>query len=127
MYVANVYVKSQTKVLYSQSRASLEEKFGAACALDSITYLQCCQWRVWLKDKGLAEATIAKRVKVARSVFRAGVKGGEARGPHQSGSNGRARVKKRGVGRRRRSGGRGTGRARYGSPRPCLLEARGVM
>lgn len=73
-YLANANVKPQTKVVYAQAQASLVERFGAACVLDSITHLQCCQWRMWMKEKGLAEATIAKRVKVARSVFRAGVK-----------------------------------------------------
>lgn len=43
-------------------------------ALSEITALECDRWRQAMREGGLAEPTISKRVKTARQVFRQGVR-----------------------------------------------------
>ncbi|MBS0187881.1 MAG: site-specific integrase [Planctomycetes bacterium] len=69
-------VKPGTRTTYTQAKAGLESHFGADRLLASISTLDAERWRQSLRDEELAEATIAKRIKTARQVFRAGVKWG---------------------------------------------------
>ena len=71
---ATLTVKPQTMVVYEQARTSLEAYLGKDRALESISCLDGANWRQWMKKKGLAEATISKRVKVARSAFKMGIR-----------------------------------------------------
>ena len=47
---------------------------GAGKPLGEITPLDCDRWRQAMRDAGLAEATISKRVKTARQIFRHGMR-----------------------------------------------------
>ena len=67
-------VKPQTAVVYRQTRKSLEDHFGSSRLLTTITTLDADRWHQYLRDRGLADATIAKRVKTARQVFRQGIR-----------------------------------------------------
>ena len=67
-------VKPGTETSYKQTRASLEKHFGACKPLSEITPLDCDRWRQAMRDAGLAEATISKRVKTARQIFRRGIR-----------------------------------------------------
>ncbi|MCC6322787.1 MAG: tyrosine-type recombinase/integrase, partial [Phycisphaerales bacterium] len=73
-YFNHLAVKSGTETCYKQARRSLEEHFGKDRPLNRITTLDAEQWRQAMKREGLAEATISKRVKVARQAFRRGMK-----------------------------------------------------
>ncbi|HPO93873.1 MAG TPA: tyrosine-type recombinase/integrase, partial [Phycisphaerales bacterium] len=60
---------------YEQTRRSLEEFIGEKTDRSRVTALEAERWRTWLKDnQQLAGATIAKRVKTARQVFKRAVK-----------------------------------------------------
>jgi integrase len=63
-------VKQGTKTTYKQTEVSLLEYFGGNRTLASITELEADKFRQFLKGKELAEATIAKRIKTARSMFK---------------------------------------------------------
>ena len=67
-------VKPGTATTYKQTRTLLERHFGEDKLLSEITPLDCDRWRQAMRDAGLAEATISKRVKTAREVFRQGVR-----------------------------------------------------
>lgn len=67
-------VKPSTVSSNSQTRKALADHFGEAMPLASITPLEADKWRQALKAKGLAEATIAKRVKNARQIFRQAIR-----------------------------------------------------
>jgi integrase len=69
-FVKNQNVKPSTLAAYQASLNSLVETFGAETAINDIEPLQADQWRGKMKADGLAEATIAKRVKHARQIFR---------------------------------------------------------
>jgi len=73
-YFETLNVKEGTATTYRQTRASLEKHFGAARLLATITPLECDRWRQAMRDEGLADATVAKRVKTARQFFRQGIK-----------------------------------------------------
>jgi integrase len=73
-YFRTVEVKASTAVTYKQTRRSLEEHFGATKNLKLITPLEADRWRGALRDEGLAEATVSKRVKTARQVFKQGLR-----------------------------------------------------
>ncbi len=73
-FFATLDVKLGTFKTYNQTRQSLEAYFGANRPIDSITPLDADHWRRAMVDEGLAEATIAKRVKTARQAFAAGIK-----------------------------------------------------
>jgi integrase len=62
-------VKPGTAVTYKQATESLRAHFGADRLLRSIKPSEAADWRRALSDSGLAKATIAKRVRVAKMVF----------------------------------------------------------
>lgn len=65
-------VKAGTRRTYLQTRDALESYFGSARQLSTVTPLECDRWRQGMRDRGLATATIAKRVKTARQIFKQG-------------------------------------------------------
>ncbi|MBL9000770.1 MAG: tyrosine-type recombinase/integrase, partial [Phycisphaerae bacterium] len=67
-------VKPQTAIVYGQTRASLEEHFGSSRLLAAITTLDADRWHKSMRARGLADATISKRIKTARQVFRQGLR-----------------------------------------------------
>ena len=67
-------VKPGTATTYKQTRTSLENHFGTKKSLSEITPLDCDRWRQVMRAAKLAEATISKRVKTARQIFRQGVR-----------------------------------------------------
>lgn len=73
-FFATAGVKPQTKVTYAQTRSSLETRFGGSAPLAVVTPLEAERWKQSMLDAGLAHATVSKRVKTARQIFRCGVK-----------------------------------------------------
>jgi len=69
-------VKETTLASYRQTDASLREHFGASKVIIGIDGPAASAWRAGMKDKGLAEATIAIRVKRARTIFKMAAKWG---------------------------------------------------
>ena len=67
-------VKPGTRTTYEQTRRSLEDYFSADTLLRSLTALDASKWRQSLRDAKLADATVSKRVKTARQIFRQGVR-----------------------------------------------------
>lgn len=75
-------VKPGTKTTYLQTRRSLEDFFTKETLLLNITPMEADAWRRSMKPeegKQLADATVSKRVKTARSIFREGVRWGMLR------------------------------------------------
>ena len=77
-FFANLDVKAGTVTTYQQTRARLEDHFCRECLLSDISALDADRWRASMQDDGLAPATISKRVKTARQMFRRGVRWGMA-------------------------------------------------
>jgi len=73
-YFASLMVKPGTVATYEQARQSLIGYFGKDRLLRTIGTLDAEKWRQQAKASGLAEPTIAKRVKVARQAFKKGMK-----------------------------------------------------
>ncbi len=73
-WFAALEVKPSTLIALGQARRSLETRFGAASLARSISPLDAEAFKRAMVAEGLAPATVAKRVKVARAVFRAGVR-----------------------------------------------------
>lgn len=81
-FMETVPVKPTTKVTYEQTRLSLLNFFEPDRDIRSITPLDADRWREWMKSddgrrrgKGkLAAATISKRIKTARQIFRQAVR-----------------------------------------------------
>ena len=73
-FFKHLNVKPITALGYQSTRTALLGYFGADTPIRDIEALQADQWRATLKDAGLAEATIGKRVKLARQMFRQGVR-----------------------------------------------------
>lgn len=73
-YFSLLSVKPGTRRVYEQTRTALEDHFGKTCALTAVTPLACDQWRQAMRDEGLADATIAKRIKTARQMFKKAVR-----------------------------------------------------
>lgn len=69
-YFAAVNIKESTKVTYHQTERVLLQRFGAERPISSITAIEADQWRQWQKAEGLAESTIARRVKSARQMWK---------------------------------------------------------
>jgi integrase len=67
-------VKPITSLGYQPTRASLLEHFGEQTGVRDITPLQADEWRRKMKAAKKAEATISKRVKLARQIFRQAVR-----------------------------------------------------
>lgn len=64
-FFASVQVKASTLTTYDQTRRVVVEHFGEDKPLREIGPLEAEKWRQWLKAKGLADSTIARRVKTA--------------------------------------------------------------
>lgn len=73
-FFATIHVKPGTRRTYEQTKTSLESYFGQSRSLVSISTLDCDHWRQSMRDEDLADATVAKRVKTARQIFRQAVK-----------------------------------------------------
>ncbi len=73
---AAAVVKPATRAAYRQTTGSLRELLGGDTPLRSITPADADGWRKSIADSGLAPATVAKRVRVARSVFKRAVRWG---------------------------------------------------
>ena len=71
---AALVVKASTCVTYAQTKRCLIEYFTAEKPLRYIDAADGDKWRQWLKAQGLAESTIARRVKMARQIFKRAVK-----------------------------------------------------
>lgn len=82
-------VKDSTRAAYRQTTDSLRAHIGEATPLSSITPAQADAWRKWIAEpvrvkgddgtettKQLAPATVAKRVHVARAIFKRAVRWG---------------------------------------------------
>jgi integrase len=69
----NTPVKATTLTTYNQTVQSLLGYFKPDRLVASINPLEAAAWRQSMVDAGKAEATISKRVKTARSFFRAGI------------------------------------------------------
>jgi len=75
-YFGNLTVKPGTVLAYKQARRSLEGHFGEARTLASIKVLDADEWVKALRGSGLASATQAKRIKIAKAIFARGVRWG---------------------------------------------------
>ena len=73
-FVESATVKPSTKAAYKQTTDSLREHFGEGTPLSSVTPVGADAWRKALVESGLATATVAKRVKVAKAIFTKAVK-----------------------------------------------------
>ena len=73
-FFAAITVKAGTETTYRQTRRSLLDHFGEAKLVRDISPLDADKWRQAMKAEGLAEATISKRVKTARQVFRKAIR-----------------------------------------------------
>ncbi len=67
-------VKPNTVTTYEQTRRVLVEHFGAATPLADVGPAEAEKWRQWQKGLGLADSTVARRVKSARQMFRVAVR-----------------------------------------------------
>lgn len=72
-YFKHLDVKPVTRLGYQSTRTALLSYFGANRPVNGIGPLEAEQWRAALKDRGMAEATIAKRVRVAKGIFQRGI------------------------------------------------------
>jgi len=73
-YEQTATVKPSTVAARRQATKSLLEYFGGDTLLNAMTPADADRWRRTLTDEGLAKATIAKRVHVARALFRKAVR-----------------------------------------------------
>jgi integrase len=79
-FFADLSVKGGTETTYKQTRTSLETFFGKDRALrttdgkDTIRSKQADEWRQSMKAEKLADATISKRVKTARQIFKRAIR-----------------------------------------------------
>jgi hypothetical protein len=69
-FFETVDVKAGTRRTYEQTRRCLEDHFDPGTPLLAITPIEAVRWRQGLKEDGLAAATISKRVKTARQIFK---------------------------------------------------------
>lgn len=69
-FFAALDVKPGTATHYGHTRKNLMDHFGVSCPLRDITPEGADKWRQSLRESGLAKATIARRVKVARQMFK---------------------------------------------------------
>jgi len=75
-YVDRASVKASTRAAYNQTTGSLRKHLGVGTSLTSIGGAQADIWKKAIIDEGLSPATVAKRVYVARAIFRKAVKWG---------------------------------------------------
>ena len=69
-------VKPATRAAYKQTTGSLRTYLTGDAPLESITVTKADGWRKSIADSGLAGATVAKRVHVAKAIFKKAVKWG---------------------------------------------------
>ena len=75
-YVDRASVKPSTRAAYNQTTGSLRKHLSGGTPLTSIGAEQADIWKKAIVDEGLSPATVAKRVYVARAIFRKAVKWG---------------------------------------------------
>jgi len=75
-YFATLNVKPGTLIAYGQARESLLEHFGADRRLADISTLEVEKWRQSMVDEGLAVATVAKRIRTAKMIFKRAIRWG---------------------------------------------------
>ncbi len=69
-------VKDSTRAAYKQSFDALRTHLGADTPITDITNADADEWHKALAESGLAAATVGKRVRVARAVFRRAMRWG---------------------------------------------------
>lgn len=67
-------VKASTRAAYQQAIGSLRKHLGADTPVDTLTPADADRWRKAIAGEGLATATVAKRVNVAKAIFRKAVR-----------------------------------------------------
>ena len=75
-FVARASVKASTRAAYRQTTGSLLKHLGGGTPVTGIGGEQADIWKKAIVDEGLSPATVAKRVYVARAIFRKAVKWG---------------------------------------------------
>lgn len=75
-YRATTTVKPSTMLAYEQTFAGLLDKFGKGAPLPNIGTAQVDEWRRSLGEAGISQATISKRIFVARGLFTRAVRWG---------------------------------------------------
>jgi len=75
-YFDAISVKGSTVTAYRQIEGALVGYFGKDCNLAKIGPMEAEQWARAMRDAGYAQATCSKQVKVARGMFRRGVRWG---------------------------------------------------
>ena len=73
-FEANGVVKASTRRTYQQTLQSLLKHFGGDIAINTLTVANADEWRKAISESGLATATVSKRVRVAKAIFRKAVK-----------------------------------------------------
>ena len=73
-FVGRAVVKPSTRKAYKQTTDSLLAVLGEQTPAASITAADADEWRKRISDDGLSPATVAKRVYVARAIFKRGLK-----------------------------------------------------
>ena len=73
-FQTNLHVKPATEIAYGQACTNLLEYFGENRGLRSIEPADADQWRKYLQESGLSEATVSRRVGVAKHLFRLAVR-----------------------------------------------------
>jgi len=75
-FVDRASVKASTRAAYNQTTGSLRKHLGGGTRLTAISSEEADIWKKAIIDEGLSPATVAKRVYVAKAVFRKAVKWG---------------------------------------------------
>ena len=75
-FVSRAPVKASTLAAYRQTTGSLRKHIGGETVLRSIKPEQADVWKKAIVDEGLSPATVAKRVYVAKAIFRKAMKWG---------------------------------------------------
>ena len=73
-FVAAADVKPATLDAYRQTTNSLRDHFGVDASINTLMSSDADSWRKSIAQSGIALATVAKRVNVAKSIFRKAVK-----------------------------------------------------
>jgi len=75
-FVDRASVKASTRAAYNQTTGSLRKHLGGDTRLTAISSEEADVWKKTIIDEGLSPATVAKRVYVARAIFRKAMKWG---------------------------------------------------
>lgn len=73
-FAASLAVKASTRVQYGVTLDDLAEHFGRDLLLSDLGPLGAERWKRSMQDRKMAPATVARRVKVARTLFKCAVK-----------------------------------------------------